>query len=242
MTLTFSDLRRDLIGRRLPASGQLQDAACDQQSAAGQQTCRPACVLASPLFVRIAPTVDGRGGGYGHASWRPSGPGPVGALAVTFCAVTDTADLVDITLNGQPYHPLAVRYPDQGLRRPQDRHQEFVSQTAPAAVQKRQGTVSRQLWHRPQPDHPAPPRWPQQEAVTCQILPTRAGSKRCHLPAAVERPTGSCVTYRRSAYYARSRRDVADTRKQCVTAGVGVRPSADAVAGRDGRLGPDRPH
>jgi hypothetical protein len=81
------------------------------------------------------PTVDGKGGGYGHASWRPSGPGPVGALAVTFCAVTDTADLVDITLNGQPYHPLAVRYPDQGLRRPQDRHQEFLSQPAPAAVQ-----------------------------------------------------------------------------------------------------------
>jgi hypothetical protein len=27
------------------------------------------------------------------------------------CTVTDAADLVDIAVNGQPHHPLAVRYP-----------------------------------------------------------------------------------------------------------------------------------
>jgi ABC-type transport system substrate-binding protein len=139
--------------------------------------------------MRIAPLLMRTGGGYGHVPWRPSGPGPAGDLAVTLCAVTDTADLVDVTLNGQPYHPLAVRYPTRVYDELKIATRNlFLDTRQPPlkSVRTRQAVnhaIDRsrivQLLH----GGHSP------ETVTCQILPTRAGSKRYHLAAAGERPT-----------------------------------------------------
>jgi ABC-type transport system substrate-binding protein len=75
--------------------------------------------------------------------------------------IAGRADLVDIGQNSQLYHPLAVRYPDPRLFRPQTGRRGFLSQHAPAAVHERQGAASSQLRDRPGADHAATPPWPQ---------------------------------------------------------------------------------